>query len=66
MNKYILQKGWGYWDVTRYPYGGDFKRAKEEMPVEIIGEGTKPDEKKIQFADGRIGFCQERALTCAK
>lgn len=31
----VLKAGFGYWDVTTYPKGGCFKRAKERTPVTI-------------------------------
>jgi hypothetical protein len=31
----ILKKGWGYWDMSHYPIGGDFKRTTEEISVVI-------------------------------
>jgi hypothetical protein len=37
MSKHILKKGFGYWDVTKYPVGGCFKRAIEDMPLEQVG-----------------------------
>ena len=39
MEKIILSKGNGYHDLTKYPYGGDFKRLKEDVEVEFA-KGT--------------------------
>lgn len=61
----ILKKGFGYWDITRYPYGGDFRRAVENTPVEIIpGKvGRYPArETEIEFSDGSRGVVQKRGL----
>jgi len=33
MEKIILSKVSGYHDLTKYPYGGDFKRLKEDVEV---------------------------------
>lgn len=55
-----LLEGWGYWDVTNYPYGGCFRRAAEDTPVTVIEK--HPKGLKIQFADGRKGVADVRAL----
>jgi hypothetical protein len=31
-----LKKGCGYWDVTKYPRGGCFRRAAEDMPGRVV------------------------------
>ena len=36
-----LKKGYGYWDVTQYPYGGCFRRAAQDTPVQLTGETDK-------------------------
>lgn len=59
----ILAKGWGYWDVTHYPYGGCFRRAVEDTPVLIIGPGMKADDSEVCFPDGRKGYVRKQALT---
>jgi len=28
-----IKEGYGYWDITYYPYGGDFRRAVENLKV---------------------------------
>jgi len=32
-----IPEGTGYYDLTDFPWGGDFRRATIDMPVEIIG-----------------------------
>lgn len=65
MNATLL-KGWGYWDVTQYPYGGCFRRPNEDTPVTIIeGQGKYADEKRVRFADGREGIVKSGALVPA-
>lgn len=49
----------GYWDISFYPYGGDFKRIKETDEFEIISEKEVKyvgREVKIRFSDKRIGI----------
>lgn len=58
----ILKAGFGYFDVSHFGYGNDFKRAAEDMAVTVIGAGTRADEVKVKFADGRIGFTPKRAV----
>lgn len=49
-----FKKGYGYWDVTYYPYGGDFKRFKgDETGQEIKGEVKKSNEIRVKLNDGR-------------
>jgi hypothetical protein len=43
-----LKKGCGYWDVTKYPRGGCFRRAAEDMrgrvvsgPANLYGAGME-------------------------
>ena len=31
-----LGKGCGYWDITRYPRGGCFRRAGESLTAQVI------------------------------
>lgn len=48
-------QNWGYWDVTQYPYGGDFKRFTEDERGTIIdGPVKQPGEHRILLDDGRI------------
>lgn len=63
-SKAVLLSGWGYWDTTNYPYGGCFRRAGEDTPVTVLGPGGKfpTRERKIRFADGRVGVAEMRAM----
>ncbi len=49
-----LIKGHGYWDVTKYPYGGDFKRIKDVTKATLI-EGTVKigNEVRAKLEDGK-------------
>lgn len=65
-----LQKGYGYWDVTKFPYGGDFKRSKgeivklyNEMPIGTYRPNGKfADEITVYFDDHRVGIIKDTAL----
>jgi len=35
---YTFQQGYGYWDLSVYPIGGDFRRAAEPFQVELVRE----------------------------
>jgi hypothetical protein len=39
---HVLQKGWGYWDTTVYPYGGDFHRASSAFGVKLLPDRQAP------------------------
>ena len=55
--------GNGYWDVTKYPYGGDFKRMKGgEEGVIIEGTIKIGGEMRVKLDDGRIIVIQYQAL----
>lgn len=63
-NKIKFKKGAGYWDVSKYPYGGDFKRfTGEEVGKLVEGKGKYPDEIKAQLDDGRMIICKEQFIT---
>lgn len=48
-------KGFGYWDLTKYPYGGDFKRFKgDEEGVLIEGTRKLGDEIRVKLDDARV------------
>ena len=53
-----LKRGQGYWDTTKYRYGGNFGRItgdKEWIPFPVIGTDSiysKPFETKLFMADG--------------
>ena len=56
-----IEKGWGYWDVSVYPRGGDFKRAGENLRVaEVLG--TWKDESRVRLIDGRNAMVKTCAL----
>ena len=62
--KRTIKAGWGYWDVTSYPYGGDFHRTSEDTEVIVLGPGGKyPEmESKVRFANGRLGVVTNAAF----
>lgn len=37
-NNGILPGGNGAWDITQYPFGGDFMRPSHDLAVRITGE----------------------------
>lgn len=59
----IARRGWGYWDTTNYPYGGNFKRLSEDTLVTARRPIEHKAETEVQFEDGRIGVIQNRALS---
>lgn len=64
----IAYPGQGYWNVTRYPYGGEFGRIPRtgETRVAIIaGHVPHPDrESRVKLPNGDIAIIQSSALTC--
>jgi len=56
MTTHIVKQGWGYWDVTVYPYGGDFRRATSAFGVTLEGPGGKyPQKQSIVTCAGQKG-----------
>ena len=48
-------KGNGYWDLTKHPYGGDFKRFQGNETGHLVkGSVKKGDEIRVELDDGRI------------
>lgn len=54
-----LPKGTGYWRLTQYPYGGDFRRLTEQKAAFLI-PGTVKTATQIRFKleDGTIGITE--------
>jgi hypothetical protein len=51
----FIKQGYGYWDVTKYPYGGDFRRATEDRPIkEVLGGEIGSRESRVKLLDGSI------------
>jgi len=48
-----LKKGYGYWETTYYPYGGCFRRAAEDMEVELTDQKIKGDLKFYFTQNGK-------------
>ena len=63
-NATVLE-GWGYLDVTHYPYGGCFRRAKEDTPVILLETLEGRHETKVRFPDGSIGIVPGRRAGAA-
>jgi hypothetical protein len=46
-------QGWGYWDLTRHPRGGEFRRLTQDTTLTIDAEhagelyGKLPDGRRI-------------------
>jgi hypothetical protein len=57
-----LTAGWGYWDITHYPYGGNFKRLVADTAVTVIERYDKRHETKVRFTDGSVGVITNRAI----
>ena len=53
--KTIILKGYGYWDVTKFPYGGCFKRTVEDTEV-TTGAAFGTEEIEVTFKDGSKGI----------
>lgn len=43
MLTHVVREGYGFWDVTKYPYGGDFHRATSAFGVTLV---RKSDDNK--------------------
>lgn len=56
------KKGWGYWDVTHYPYGGCFRRFTEDTPVRVIECANQRHESKVELPDKRHAWVDNRGL----
>lgn len=53
-----IRSGYGYWDLTHYPWGGCFKRAVGRMPgtvAEVVDRYASGAPRKlvVTLADGR-------------
>jgi hypothetical protein len=63
-NKVTFAKGYGYWDVTKYPYGGDFKRFVDNESGKVIAGTVKyPYETRVALDDGRTIVVKNDAIT---
>ena len=58
-----LVKGYGYWDLSKYPYGGDFKRfTGEESAALIKGTIKIGGQIRAKLSDGREIITDMRAI----
>jgi hypothetical protein len=63
-NKVTFSKGYGYWDVTKYPYGGDFKSFVGGESGKIVAGTTKyAYETRVLLDDGRTIVVKNDAIT---
>jgi hypothetical protein len=56
--------GHGYWDVTKYPYGGDFKRFLPGQTGRIIPGPVKYESRqvRVEMSDGRVIVVEKMAV----
>ena len=60
-----LLAGYGFWDVTSFPYGGSFHREREDRIVEVVPGGAVKypmRESRVMFPDGRQAVVGNDAL----
>ena len=58
-----IKKGYGYWDLTKYPYGGDFKRFESNtIAIETDGPVKGANEIRLLLNDGRIVITDKDAI----
>ena len=67
---HLIQPGYGYWDTTRYPIGGDFHRVpRSGAPLPVMALRDAPESTsygymcEFQTADGRTLWADESAFT---
>lgn len=49
----VIGSGNGYWDISRYPQGGDFKRFKKDTTGKVITGSVKHKaDIRVELADG--------------
>lgn len=66
MKSAVLKAGYGYWDVTYYPYGGCFARSKFPLVVELTGETHSKCGVQFKFdAGNRIGWTSADGMEIA-
>jgi len=63
-----FQKGYGYWDVTTYPQGGDFHRFTGEEVGTLVKDGPvkREGEVRVQLDGGKVIVCKDEAITDAQ
>ena len=59
-----FKTGHGYWDVSRYPYGGDFKRFLDGQRGRLIDGPVKYEGRqvRVEMNDGREIVCERLAV----
>lgn len=64
-NEYYLQfkENYGYWDVTHYPYGGDFKRIAKQKGKIIAGPVKNHGEIRVKLDDGKTIIIRKDSVT---
>lgn len=62
-NQLQFKKNFKYWDVTKYPYGGDFKAFDGTESGQLVkGNVKRGDEIRVQLADGRVIVAPAQAV----
>ena len=66
----VINSGYGYWDVTTYPLGGDFRRAVTDiriMRAVVYSRYTdeSPRTLSLVLADGRKAVADASSVTLA-
>ena len=57
-----IEKGWGYWNTTKYPYGGDFRRASENEPIAEVLEPISSSEVRVKLCSGDTAVVKKQAI----
>lgn len=62
-DKFILRKGYGYWDTTLFGIGGSFHRAQEPIPFQVtrvIDPPFRGCDIEGREASGRLLACDSK------
>jgi hypothetical protein len=58
----FIKDGYGYWDTTYYPYGGDFNRAVGNVPITEILEEVGRRETRVKLANGHTAVVKNEFI----
>lgn len=63
-----IKAGWGYWDTTKYPIGGNFQRASSDISGTIIRtfDMYQGCDIEIETADKKRIACKSFNVTINK
>ena len=59
---HVLKEGWGYWDVSKYPYGGDFRRGSAAVGIRVAEDEHAPAGEVVAYMAGRRIVVKREAL----